>query len=70
MKNILQAMADLEKEFHATKDAKDVATTAEIMRIRQQVSNILPLINISFYNCNPFPVLYVLHNCMYAIFYR
>ena len=46
MKNILQAMADLEKEFRATKDAKDAATTAEIMRIRQQVNNILPLINI------------------------
>jgi hypothetical protein len=37
VKNILRSMADLEKEFRATKDARDGATAAEITRIRQQV---------------------------------
>lgn len=37
IQNILHSLKELEKESTASKEARDVATTAEISRIRTQV---------------------------------
>ena len=39
VKNILQSLSNMEKEFKETKEASDAATVAEVGRIRQQVND-------------------------------